>query len=630
MLQGLGLLQVALGCVLASGMIFGIMLFLYLVVAGCAIASHERHVQSRPGAGVVAETSQDANKGANGTNAAHGLVSPSGRRWRFALRWATGVALIVAVLYAATPRTEGPDWDPLARFGVQPPKLRLQTGFSDEIDLTRVGRLENDTSVAFTVRVEDRAGRPVRALLENQRFRGLILDLYSEGKWKQVTELKWPQRGPRVAAPPATSERADVLFLKFRVPRETNGLFLAEPITPASDPHSLPVAEEESFSPRRFALFYEASGCGTVMPTTFLTDPEYRYVQTFHGTASRERYAAVRVTSSYQSRITGASAQLKEWSIDLVRRMDPQRFSEAKNLLPQLERMREPASYLAPVYYEPLARLYADYLSHSGEYTWSLDSFREDKQIDPVLDFLKNVKQGPCDRFASALALLLRAHLIPARLVRGYRGAEYQGDGNYVVFNNHAHAWVELLVPSRSGSGYDWLILDPSPPEAGPSTTALVRLQRSSQALWRDLLLGYREGESINFWEDLLSGRLLSSLAPTIGLVTVLASLAWVVRRRRKRTVRRRKSGTLYHRLVELLAGQTGIEPAPEETPIEWATRVSAWLEKRPGTAALADVPAHVVAVYYHLRFGGASPEKAGLREATLRLDALAQALRRS
>src|SRR5262249_22995870 len=40
-LQGLGLLQVALGCVLTSSTLFGVVLLAYLVAALCALAAHE-------------------------------------------------------------------------------------------------------------------------------------------------------------------------------------------------------------------------------------------------------------------------------------------------------------------------------------------------------------------------------------------------------------------------------------------------------------------------------------------------------------------------------------------------------------------------------------------------------------
>ena len=95
-----------------------------------------------------------------------------------------------------------------------------------------------------------------------------------------------------------------------------------------------------------------------------------------------------------------------------------------------------------------------------------------------MVDFLRHTRHGACERFASALAMLLRTHGVPARVVKGYRGAEYEGDGNYLVRQSHAHAWVEALVPAR-GEGpltFEWLSLDPTPDGEGP---------RSGSRRWR-------------------------------------------------------------------------------------------------------------------------------------------------
>ena len=64
------------------------------------------------------------------------------------------------------------------------------------------------------------------------------------------------------------------------------------------------------------------------------------------------------------------------------------------------------------------------HLAYSGVYTYTLNLRREDRSIDPTADFLINVKQGHCERFAAALALSLRGLGIPTRVVKGYRGAE--------------------------------------------------------------------------------------------------------------------------------------------------------------------------------------------------------------
>ncbi len=73
-------------------------------------------------------------------------------------------------------------------------------------------------------------------------------------------------------------------------------------------------------------------------------------------------------------------------------------------------------------------------------------------------DFLFDKKAGNCEFFASAAAVILRINNIPARVVAGYKGANYNNIAKYyVVFNKNAHTWVEYYY-----NGY-WYLLDPTP-----------------------------------------------------------------------------------------------------------------------------------------------------------------------
>jgi transglutaminase-like putative cysteine protease len=91
------------------------------------------------------------------------------------------------------------------------------------------------------------------------------------------------------------------------------------------------------------------------------------------------------------------------------------------------------------------------------DYTYSL-SF-ERPAVDPILDFLLANKQGNCEYFASAMALLARAAKIPARVVAGYRVAERNPiSGQYIVRQKNAHSWVEAWLP-----GNGWTTVDPTP-----------------------------------------------------------------------------------------------------------------------------------------------------------------------
>src|SRR5262249_5164802 len=149
--------------------------------------------------------------------------------------------------------------------------------------------------------------------------------------------------------------------------------------------------------------------------------------------------------------------------------------------------------------WEPVADALTDYLAHSGEFTYTLNLTRYDSTIDPVLDFLFHLKRGHCERYATALTLMLRSVGIPARVVKGFRAAGNLGDGSYVVRHYHAHAWVEALVPRRGDQPleFDWLTLDPTPGESAAAADgfSLSRwwqdVRDSAAQLWQTLIVGY-------------------------------------------------------------------------------------------------------------------------------------------
>ncbi len=77
---------------------------------------------------------------------------------------------------------------------------------------------------------------------------------------------------------------------------------------------------------------------------------------------------------------------------------------------------------------------------------------------DPLDEFLFEKKRGNCEFFATSCALLLRIAGVPARLVGGYFGGEYNElGGYYVVTEDMAHVWVEAFVDGRG-----WVKIDPS------------------------------------------------------------------------------------------------------------------------------------------------------------------------
>lgn len=77
---------------------------------------------------------------------------------------------------------------------------------------------------------------------------------------------------------------------------------------------------------------------------------------------------------------------------------------------------------------------------------------------DTVDDFWFNHKRGFCEHYANAVTFLLRAGGVPARVVVGYQGGEWNSYGNFLTVRHlDAHAWLEFW---RAGDG--WVRLDPT------------------------------------------------------------------------------------------------------------------------------------------------------------------------
>jgi len=115
------------------------------------------------------------------------------------------------------------------------------------------------------------------------------------------------------------------------------------------------------------------------------------------------------------------------------------------------------------------------YLASEYRYTLDLVGTRVE---DPVEAFLFEWREGHCEYFATAMVLMLRSIGIPARLVTGYLGGEYNPfEGYYVLRQSDAHAWVESFSPELG-----WAIYDPTPASGRPSTRSAGLGHMLSQA----------------------------------------------------------------------------------------------------------------------------------------------------
>jgi hypothetical protein len=134
------------------------------------------------------------------------------------------------------------------------------------------------------------------------------------------------------------------------------------------------------------------------------------------------------------------------------------------------------------------ARAIERYLMSHYAYTLKLSERRPD---DPLAEFLFDRKQGHCEYFASAMAIMLRTLGIPSRIVNGFRNGQFNDlTSSYIVRASEAHTWVEVYFPN-----YGWSTFDPTPPD--PGSTSLLRTSRIGLYLdalgefWREWVINY-------------------------------------------------------------------------------------------------------------------------------------------
>jgi transglutaminase-like putative cysteine protease len=87
----------------------------------------------------------------------------------------------------------------------------------------------------------------------------------------------------------------------------------------------------------------------------------------------------------------------------------------------------------------------------------------------PIETFLFQTREGFCSHYASAFVYLMRIAGIPARVVTGYQGGEWNDVGQFLeIRQSDAHAWAEVWLAQRG-----WMRVDPT------AAIAPERIERS-------------------------------------------------------------------------------------------------------------------------------------------------------
>ncbi len=246
---------------------------------------------------------------------------------------------------------------------------------------------------------------------------------------------------------------------------------------------------------------------------------------------------------------------------------------------------------------------------------------------DSVDDFLFQSKQGFCEHYASSFVFLLRAANVPARVVTGYLGGQFNSFGNYyIVRQSDAHAWAEVWL-----AGQGWVRVDPtgaiaparmqsSLAAALPNNAALPFMARNppqwlrNMSLnwdmfsnqWNQWVLGYDAERQFDFltrlgMESITWQKIALNMMAGLGLVIALFALIML---RHLYTRQPDKVQAAWLKLCRKLA-KAGYPRAAHEGAQDYAARIAA---VRP---ELADVIHDLAARYSVLRYGTLNDEQA-------------------
>jgi protein-glutamine gamma-glutamyltransferase len=518
---------------------------------------------------------------------------------------------------------------------------RHLTGFDDEVKLGQLGEiLENDSvvmSVEFTV--EDRTpthppGEPL--------FRGVTLTQYEKGRWRRQLQRSlqtivslpyFRNAGPR--------KRAVIRQIIKLEPNDSPTLFAMRPILELS-------------GTTRLAPFLNPVD-GTIFRPESRGAYDYEVLSDANSQAPQQN--EIPLSSDRIKLLLGMPESLKV------------RFREIA--LPLVQQLPDLGTEAATA----RARALESQLRDSGEFGYTLEMNVVDHQLDPVEDFLVNRKKGHCEYFASALALLLRSIDIPARIVNGFKG----GDWNELtqsmnVRQKHAHSWVEAYVGRNPNGSPLWITLDATPvmdrdesvAQVGGVSTSIRPLTDMIRYVWIFYILGYdaarqnrllytpikvtigkvRQGyATLWFWTKRgfahlfnfqsigafisIKGFFVSFIV--LSLLVLIVKLAIAVGKRLLEWWRGPTdnsagltAGILFYRRLAQMLADYDLKRTPAETQNEFALRASRFLTGQPAhIQAVAEVPQKIVEAFYRVRFGHRDLDPDTLKELEENLDLL-------
>lgn len=208
------------------------------------------------------------------------------------------------------------------------------------------------------------------------------------------------------------------------------------------------------------------------------------------------------------------------------------------------------------------------------------------KRLNSLEDFVLDKREGHCERFASALALLLRIHNIPSRVAIGYvPGPAGRFSGWHQIRFKDAHAWTEAWFPDVG-----WTTFDATPGGGGDDELGwgFTEFFESLDLVWYSHVISFDRGAQRELVQGMMGAmqslpRFVSQHLAVFFLLLTVGFVPYYYKRLRKPLARaaERRAGEratadhFYARLLRILE-RRGFEAMPQLTPLEFLQRLRA------------------------------------------------------
>ena len=445
----LSFLMVLAAAVLTVDTLFLLTFSLFILVAIATFISMEMRRSERDSltAGVPARQDVKFHSSLAGISAILGLLTMA------------GAALIFFIL----PRMSSSGY--LRNLGIQ---SSIMTGFSQEVSLGGIGQIQQSSNVVMHVQV-------LRGKLpDNAKWRGIALANFDGRRWYNTPEpptvhglynspldLTHISNFSFYSSAQAGPHPANFSYRVMMEPLGLNLFFLAPaPLKINGDYRVLEIKSDGSI--------YINHGGESLVGSDGDSQQTIGAYTAEADTRNTEPFVRDSVSREYPPRVAVLYLQLP--------RLDPRIAQLAKQITASAN-----SNYSR-------ARAVEQYLQSNFGYTLELPGNREP---DPLAHFLFERKKGHCEYFASSMTVMLRTLGIPARVVNGFRGGEYNDlTGSYMIREKDAHSWVEAYFPE-----YGWVTFDPTP--AGPGSEPMTGWSRISlymdaaRQMWREWIVNY-------------------------------------------------------------------------------------------------------------------------------------------